>query len=203
MSHPSESPVIDVGALRALAHPLRIELFEMLNAHGPATASLLGRRLGESSGATSYHLRQLARHGLIEEDPGHAGGRERWWRVPEGSRKLVGDDYLTRPDTRAAAELVYREWQRGKVERAARFLRERDSWSPQWRDATVESISDLRLTATQLHDLVGEVFEVVDRYKQAAAAEPHDAGDVAEADRPAAVELQFTAFPKRPPEERS
>ena len=61
--------VIDAASLKALAHPLRVELFDRLAMLGPATASQLADALGESSGATSYHLRQLARHAFIEEDP--------------------------------------------------------------------------------------------------------------------------------------
>jgi DNA-binding transcriptional ArsR family regulator len=78
-------PFTPMGAaqLRALAHPLRLRLLEVLHVEGPATASQLGRRLGESSGATSYHLRALHRAGMIEEAE-QRNGRERWWqRVPE------------------------------------------------------------------------------------------------------------------------
>ena len=57
----------DVTAVRALAHPLRLELLDLLRFEGPSTATLLANRVGESSGTTSYHLRQLARYGYIEE----------------------------------------------------------------------------------------------------------------------------------------
>src|SRR5262245_33640111 len=77
----------EVRAVRALAHPLRLELLDMLRFDGPSTATLLARRTGESSGATSYHLRQLARYGYVEEAPATGGGRERWWRYRE--RRLV------------------------------------------------------------------------------------------------------------------
>jgi DNA-binding transcriptional ArsR family regulator len=65
--------------LRALGHPLRVQILHLLHAEGPSTASELGRRLGESSGATSYHLRALERAGMIEDDEPR-NGRERWWR---------------------------------------------------------------------------------------------------------------------------
>jgi DNA-binding transcriptional ArsR family regulator len=65
--------------LRALGHPWRLQILHLLHAEGPSTASELGRRLGESSGATSYHLRALHRAGMIEEDE-QRNGRERWWR---------------------------------------------------------------------------------------------------------------------------
>jgi DNA-binding transcriptional ArsR family regulator len=73
--------VTDVRALRALAHPLRSRLLAQLRLHGPATASQLGRTVGESSGSTSYHLRQLAAYGFVEEVEGQGTARERWWRA--------------------------------------------------------------------------------------------------------------------------
>ena len=68
--------------LRALAHPLRLQLLEILGVEGPATASQLARRLGESSGATSYHLRALHRVGMVEEAE-QRNARERWWQRTE------------------------------------------------------------------------------------------------------------------------
>src|SRR3954470_4620267 len=73
--------VTDVRALRALAHPLRSRLLGQLRLNGPATASRLGRVFGESSGSTSYHLRQLAAYGFVEEVEGQGTARERWWRA--------------------------------------------------------------------------------------------------------------------------
>ena len=68
--------------LRALAHPLRFRILEVLR-EGPANSTVLAQRLSESTGATSYHLRQLARFGLIEEDESSSSARERWWRRRE------------------------------------------------------------------------------------------------------------------------
>src|SRR3954451_17844677 len=73
--------VTDVRALRALAHPLRSRLLGQLRTNGPATASQLGREVGESSGSTSYHLRQLEQYGFVEEIEGRGTARERWWRA--------------------------------------------------------------------------------------------------------------------------
>ena len=70
------------GAKWALAHPLRFRIWELLR-EGPATASQLARRLGESRGSASYHLRFLARAGVIVEDTSVGTRRERWWRRPE------------------------------------------------------------------------------------------------------------------------
>jgi DNA-binding transcriptional ArsR family regulator len=72
---------LNAAQLRALAHPLRLQLLQVLHVEGPATASQLARRLGESSGATSYHLRALHRAGMVEEAE-QRNGRERWWQRP-------------------------------------------------------------------------------------------------------------------------
>ncbi|NUT30943.1 MAG: helix-turn-helix transcriptional regulator, partial [Streptomyces sp.] len=78
---------LDARTLRGLAHPLRMQLLSALRRGGPATASQLAEKLGESSGATSYHLRQLAAYGFVEDAPDHGKGRERWWQaVHQGVR---------------------------------------------------------------------------------------------------------------------
>jgi len=84
----SEKPLRDISsvapdptALKALTHPLRLRMLGLLRVEGPATASGLAARLGLNSGATSYHLRQLAQHGFIEEDAERGSQRDRWWRA--------------------------------------------------------------------------------------------------------------------------
>jgi DNA-binding transcriptional ArsR family regulator len=75
------SAVPEPTALKALAHPDRLRMLGLLRFDGPATATGLARRLGLNSGATSYHLRQLAEHGFIEPAEELGNRRERWWRV--------------------------------------------------------------------------------------------------------------------------
>lgn len=84
------NPRVDASALKALAHPLRTAMLSRLMDRGSATATQLAQELGESTGQTSYHLRQLERHGLVEDDPERSGGRERWWR-PVAFRAEVGE----------------------------------------------------------------------------------------------------------------
>jgi DNA-binding transcriptional ArsR family regulator len=74
----------------ALAHPVRFRILELLR-EGPSTASRLARRLDQSRGSASYHLRFLARAGVIEEVPGAGTARERWWRRPESVVVLPSD----------------------------------------------------------------------------------------------------------------
>ncbi|WP_445399227.1 ArsR/SmtB family transcription factor [Streptomyces sp. LE64] len=72
-------PATDAAALKALTHPLRVRLLGLLRQHGPATASELAARTGETSASTSYHLRVLARYAFVTEAE-HRDGRERRWR---------------------------------------------------------------------------------------------------------------------------
>ncbi|MFC9681852.1 ArsR/SmtB family transcription factor [Streptomyces sp. NPDC056948] len=73
-------PEHDTAALKALTHPLRIRLLGLLRQDGPATASELAARTGESSASASYHLRVLAKYAFIAEAE-HRDGRERRWRA--------------------------------------------------------------------------------------------------------------------------
>ncbi|MEV7908349.1 helix-turn-helix domain-containing protein, partial [Streptomyces anulatus] len=71
----------DTGALKALSHPLRMRLLMTVDEIGPATVGMLAEHLTQPVGVISYHLRQLANHGLVAEVPELARDRrERWWR---------------------------------------------------------------------------------------------------------------------------
>ncbi|WNF25572.1 helix-turn-helix domain-containing protein [Streptomyces sp. C11-1] len=76
-------PAQDGAALKALTHPLRLTLLGLLRQHGPATASELAVRTGESSASTSYHLRVLAKYAFVTEAD-HRDGRERRWKSVHG-----------------------------------------------------------------------------------------------------------------------
>src|SRR6202167_6386647 len=75
--------ISDPKAIRALAHPLRLDLLELLTAGCPATAAQCGRVLGVSQASCSFHLRQLAKYGLVEDAGAGSDRRERRWRVPD------------------------------------------------------------------------------------------------------------------------
>jgi len=66
--------------MRALAHPSRLALWELLTVHGPMTATQAAEHVAESPSNCSFHLRQLARYGFVEET-GEGTGRSRPWRV--------------------------------------------------------------------------------------------------------------------------
>jgi DNA-binding transcriptional ArsR family regulator len=184
--------ILDAPALRALAHPLRFQLIELLIEHGPSTASELGRRVGESSGLTSYHLRELAKHELIEEATELGSARERWWRAVKGGYTLEGFDMLQHEQTRDDARFLLDEVLRARFERLRRWHEQAPDWGRDWVAATAEMTARLRLSQRELGELTEELFDVVDRYRrlQAHREEPGapDEGAVP-------VTVQIDAFP--------
>ncbi|WP_312888656.1 winged helix-turn-helix domain-containing protein [Nonomuraea rhodomycinica] len=163
MEHSYE--INDPRVLKVVAHPLRVRLLGLLRAEGPATASELGRVVGESSGSTSYHLRVLAKYGFIEEDPDRHDARERRWR----SRHL----YTSWDNVRMAAtpegwEAV-RIIQARQVEMLAREMRAfEQSPDPDW--LSVAGMSDYLAElppagVREFAERVGElVRELITRY---------------------------------------
>ena len=149
--------------LKALAHPIRYQLVELLSTEGPSTASALGRRIGESSGTTSYHLRQLAEAELIWEDPDRGTARDRWWRSAGGWS--LGEELMQSPDNRAEVDAVLDEAGRVRWGRLRRWHAERDRWPKPWREASMIANNRFALTVDELQALGAELHEVVARYR--------------------------------------
>lgn len=155
---------MDLVSLKALAHPLRVQLLELLSAYGPSTASALAESVGESSGSTSYHLRQLERHGFVREVAGRGVGRERWWeRVPQPISVEIEPD--ADPAKRAASELILGEWQRSWFQRMNQFLAHGlDELGQEWVDSSLVSTAYVQFTKQQAAALNAELAEVIERY---------------------------------------
>jgi DNA-binding transcriptional ArsR family regulator len=151
----------DAAAAKALAHPLRLRILDLLRFEGASTATLLGRRVGESSGSTSYHLRQLARFGFIEEAPGR-GGRERWWRYRSRRVTLAGGA----GGRELLPELLSRE-----AYALDRFLARREVL-PEWDAGSFFTTLALRLTAAELAELSESLEELLGRFRRAESEDP-------------------------------
>jgi DNA-binding transcriptional ArsR family regulator len=176
---------IDARSLRGLAHPLRMRILEAIELDGPATSSTLATRLGENTGTISWHLRLLAEHGYLEEDPGRGTKRERWWRIP-GRTVLDPSEFLDDPETRRALDVYLRDLVERYYDRVRTYVDE--DWPGEWQQAAALSDwRDLRLTPAQLQALNEEVAAVIDRYTDAGSAE-----DGAER-----VIVQLQSFPRR------
>ncbi|MEG3631799.1 ArsR/SmtB family transcription factor [Streptomyces poriticola] len=172
MNEPHDRPVrsLDARSLRGLAHPLRMRLLNALRHGGPATASQLAGKLGESSGATSYHLRQLAAHGFVEDAPGRGKGRERWWKAAHMGVRF--DETLLRnadPEVRGAADLFLHEVANHHTAELATWLGTREDWSEEWNRASDMSDWTLSLTPRLASELVEKMHDLVESYRTPAA----------------------------------
>lgn len=164
MTNTRESRSLDAGALKALAHPLRVRIFDLLSERGPQTASTLAALVGETSGSMSYHLRALAAHDLIREVEGRGTARERWWERPQGRIDLPGPDDSMTPANRASAQIVTSEFFRLRHETLMAYLTRSEADIPEeWRDAGIVMTTYLDLTVEQMAELKAELTEVVDR----------------------------------------
>jgi DNA-binding transcriptional ArsR family regulator len=156
----------DAAGLKVLAHPVRLEALGMLRVEGPATATMLARRLGLNTGATSYHLRQLAQHGFIEEDPDRGNGRERWWRAAHRATRtsregLAPDDPVNDLHTsylHAVAD-VY-------ADKVRRSLDEQPTLSQEWQDASMISDWVLRVRPDKARELLERLVEEIQGYPE-------------------------------------
>ena len=158
-----EDRVLDSGALRALAHPLRVRIYDILSQYGPQTASSLAERLGESSGSTSYHLRALAKQDLIREAADRGTGRERWWERPVGGVSFANPSAMATPAGRAATQVVMTEFLRNRNDQLLEFVNRGIGGEDElWQDGTLISTATARLTPEQSKELTLKIMALID-----------------------------------------
>ena len=158
--------VHDPRALRALAHPLRMTLLAALRTDGPSTASRLADRLGESSGATSYHLRQLAAFGFVEEVVGEGSGRERWWRALHRSTRWDDKDFVDEPGGRELVDEMVDRIVAQQRRMLAAHATERERLDDDWRAAVSLNDWGLRLSPASAQELADELNAVLGRWRE-------------------------------------
>ncbi|MEU3454424.1 helix-turn-helix domain-containing protein [Micromonospora sp. NPDC006766] len=177
---------LDHRQVRVLAHPLRIRLLGALRVKGPATATALAELLGTNTGATSYHLRQLAEVGLVVEDPNLGTGRQRFWRAAHDVTNWETTDFDDDPDARAAIEWIEGDQVRHFAEHAERWFALRHEWSPAWRDVFGMGDFFMTIPSARLASLKVEVEQLLKRYRD--EADPGEPG----AEQ---VQVYFAALP--------
>lgn len=177
----------DLTVLKALAHPRRQLILRYLGLHGPANSTTLAAALGLNTGATSYHLRELAKHGLVDEVPERAQGRERWWRAPIRDLRVP-------PRSRQSDEVrpVVDEMTRREIaddfDQLLRFQDRRDEM-PGWSDLLLHARGSIQVTPDELMALFEDVIALTKRYKRTDAETLPGA---------ATVLTRFFAFPEMP-----
>jgi predicted ArsR family transcriptional regulator len=159
----SVTRLTDPRALRAYAHPVRMTLIGLLRTRGPLTATQAAKLTGESSGTCSFHFRQLAKYGLVEEADGGTG-RERPWRATTMSTSI--EDDVDDPEAAAAGALVRSVIADKYFERVSRWLQRRGQEPARWRHAAQFGDRFMYLTAGELAELGDKIEELVDAYAE-------------------------------------
>jgi hypothetical protein len=157
----------------ALGHPLRVALLGLLSRRVTVTATEAARELGESSGACSFHLRQLARYGHVEEVPG-ARGRARPWRLAAAPHAGSPPPRVPAAEDGGEFGALARELEN---EGYRRWLAGREAAPPGWRDEAFSTV--LHLTPDELADLAAAIREVIAAYAGRPAPGPAAAGAAA------------------------
>jgi predicted ArsR family transcriptional regulator len=151
--------------LRALTHPLRLRILGILRTEGATTATALAQRLGLNTGATSYHLRQLAQHGFIVDDETRGNGRERWWRAAHASTRTSLEEYPDPADKEAldaylqTVVVIYTQMLQQAIE-------ERSTLPDDWRNASTMSDWRFRLNPEQAERLIHVVSELIEEFEE-------------------------------------
>jgi hypothetical protein len=187
--HPETRPapieLSDLAALKALAQPRRQRMLQHLTVHGPATSATLARALGLNTGATSYHLRELARYGFVEETGAEGQGRERWWRAVPGDRRFPPRSRQS-PEMRLVMDELNHHAYAADLELFEQMQLQRDTSDDPWADAFPYSRGTIRLTLPELQEFFEEYIALLNRYKRPETDTPDDARTVL---------TRFLAFP--------
>ncbi|WP_037319714.1 ArsR/SmtB family transcription factor [Amycolatopsis orientalis] len=179
---PPRKRIEDAELMRALAHPLRSALLDHLMAVGPRTASDCATAVGSSASNISWHLRQLAQHGLVERVEAE-DGRERPWRACQ-----VGLEFGDDPSLRGAQLAVLGTTLARERELTERYLDAADGLEQEWQDSAGINTYSLRVTAAELDKLIEGIDALVRPYVGAIRK------DAPEEARP--VHLGLRAFPR-------
>lgn len=189
---PGGTEITELAALKALAQPRRQQILQHLTLHGPATSAILARALSLNTGATSYHLRELARYGFVAETvPQVPGGRRaRWWRAVPGDRRFPPPSRRT-SGMRIVMDELNRHAYASDLALFERLQRESGAAADrggaadgdgggagEWADAHAYARGSLRLTLPELQQFFEEYIALMNRYKRPEAETPPGARTV-------------------------
>jgi len=151
----------DPKTLRALTHPVRLALLEALALEGPLTATAAGELIGESPTTCSFHFRQLAKYGFVEEaDSGP--GRLRPWKIINVGMRF--SDITEDAETNIAAKSLERMVFDRAMSRLASYLDAKSSYPKDWQEASQNVETILWVTPAELEAVTQEVLAIFNRF---------------------------------------
>jgi DNA-binding transcriptional ArsR family regulator len=167
----------DPRMMRALAHPARIAILQHLGLDGPATATECAAVVGLSPSACSYHLRALARYGVVEEDPASAAdGRQRPWRARLISMTFNEGEPGQPEAVRAAGQLLTHSLLARFEDMRAEYLGRADRYTPEWREVAGLNQDVLHVTVAEATALRDQIRALLTSYRRLDPADrPPDA----------------------------
>ncbi|MDE3131923.1 MAG: helix-turn-helix transcriptional regulator [Acidobacteriota bacterium] len=155
--------ITDAQTMRALAHPVRLELLDLLQRDGELTATRAAEALGDSPGNMSWHLQTLAKYGFVEE-AGGGKGRSRPWRLVEKSNRFTASD--DDPGAAAAGTALAGQVLDRAVEMDRQWMATRSSYPTEWQNSAFLNNSIAYLTADELLAVCEEFVAIVVRYNE-------------------------------------
>jgi len=183
--------ITDPTVMRALAHPVRMALIELLGVRPTLTATQASEALGESPANCAFHLRTLAKYGFVEE-AGGGRGRERPWRASTRSLRIrLRSSDLESEQARVAAGALEQVWyDRWFARIRTVFVNRR--WSSEWEGAAGSSQTLTFLTPEELRGVRDEIDVIISRHLDERRLDPSK--------RPAGampVEIVSFAYPRQ------
>jgi hypothetical protein len=175
---PTDQPPPDAKRLRALAHPLRWKLIDLLDSEGTATATRCAEVLGESVASCSYHLGILGKYGYTEHVPGQVG-KEKPWRMVGPSQDLLPPGLDT--EGKLAAEAAMEAFLDHELARLKDRARRHDLEPQEWLEASRVVGASTWMTAAELHEISDQLTRLALTHKERAedpAARPPGAREV-------------------------
>jgi DNA-binding transcriptional ArsR family regulator len=156
--------ISDPRVMRALSHPARIKIVEYLNDSGASvTATECASMVGLSPSATSYHLRELAKYGLVEQAPSQGDGRERRWQGVGSGLRIDPD--MDEPGAKTASKALVELYLVRDLERTLEWFERVHSEPPEWQEIGTLQGRRLMVTAGELKSLVDQISELLEPYQ--------------------------------------
>jgi DNA-binding transcriptional ArsR family regulator len=182
--------VNDPKTLRALTHPVRLALLEALALEGPLTATAAGELIGESPTTCSFHFRQLAKYGFVEE-AASGPGRLRPWKIVNVGMRF--SDVTEDAETSVAAKSLERMVFDRALGRLSHFINTKSRFPKAWQEAAQNIETILWVTPAELEEVNLEVMAIFNRFIDRIS----DASTRTEGSLP--VEALMFAYPVRLP----
>jgi hypothetical protein len=185
---PEPRELTDPKVMRALTHPVRLALLEVLATEGPLTATEAGELIGESPTTCSFHFRQLEKYGFIEE-AGTGPGRQRHWKFAHGGMRF--SDTSDDPEANIAARSLSRLVTDRAIARMQNYEDTKANYAKDWQQAAESTESVLFVTPNELNELNADIRALLERHRERLAN-----ADVRPADS-RLVEVLLFAYPAR------